>query len=184
MIDYGNGPIDAPQLPIVMTDADNTYTDVSVCSEQGVLFTTTKNDPNPGTVAIYKTAKRLGDTVTEPELINTLQVGAGPDMVKANKDCTILAVANEGEGKYEDSLVNPEGSVTLISGPFLDETTPPSVRTVTFPWTDEELIAKGVHLPLSENALEYWDDHSEVADDLDFADARARYEFFFRSCEL
>ena len=50
VIDYGNGPIDAPQLPIVVADQD-TFTDIAVCAEQGILFATTKDDPNPGTWA-------------------------------------------------------------------------------------------------------------------------------------
>ena len=129
-------------------------------------------------MAIYKVATRSGDEIVEPELVHTIEVGAGPDNVSPNGDCTILAVANEGEGDYGDELVNPEGSVTLLkatSGTFLDATSPPEAISVTFPWTDDELLAKGVHLPLSEKALEYWDEHSAIADGVDFASARASY---------
>ena len=174
MIDYGGGFVQPPQLPIVMKDQD-TYTDVHVCSEQGVLFASTKYDPNLGSIAIYKAATRVSDTIAPPELIHTVQVGYGPDMIIPNKDCSILAVANEGEGDYEDFLINPEGSVSLVKGPFLDASTSPIVSTVTFPWTDADLLAKGIHLPLSENALEYWDDYSSIADDIDFTAARANY---------
>lgn len=174
MIDYGGGFVQPPQLPIVMKDQD-TYTDVHVCSEQGVLFASTKDDPNLGSIAIYKAATRVSDTIAPPELIHTVQVGYGPDMIIPNKDCSILAVANEGEGDYEDFLINPEGSVSLVKGPFLDASTSPIVSTVTFPWTDADLLAKGIHLPLSENALEYWDDYSSIADDIDFTAARANY---------
>ena len=173
LIDYGNGPIEAPQLPIVVKDK-NTYTDVIVCSEQGIVFTTTKDDPATGALAIYAAATRSdGGDVSKPELVHTITVGHGPDMIKPNKDCSILAVANEGEGVYEDYLINPEGSVSLVSGPFLDPSSPPAVSHVTFPWTDDELLAKGVHLPLSKNALEYWDEHSGM--DLNFTAARATY---------
>ncbi len=174
MIDYGNGPVQPPQLPIVIKNQD-TYTRVYACSEQGVLFASTKDDPNPGSVSIYKAATRDGDTVTAPELIHTVEVGAGPDMILPNKDCSILAVANEGEGDYADFLINPEGSVSLIKGPFLDASTPPTVSTITFPWTDDELLAKGIHLPLSASALEYWDEYSSIAGDVDFTAARAAY---------
>jgi len=189
MIDLANGPVDAPQLPIVISDK-NTYTDIQVCSEEGVLFATTKDDPNPGVVNIYTTAKRTPQApipatsvdaspaiVAKPELVHIVEVGAGPDYVKPNSDCSILAVANEGEGDYDDvtGLTNPEGSVTLVKGPFLDAVAPPATSTVSFPWTDEELLAKGVQLPLSEKALEYWDDHSAIADDIDFSAARASY---------
>ena len=158
-----------------MVKDQDTYTGVYVCSEQGVLFASTKDDPNPGSVSIYKAATRDGDTVAAPELIHTIEVGAGPDKILPNKDCSILAVANEGEGDYDDFLINPEGSVSLIRGPYLDASTPPTVSTVTFPWTDEELLAKGIHLPLSASALEYWDEYSSIAGDVDFTAARAAY---------
>ena len=96
-------------------------------------------------------------------------------MAKANSDCSILAVANEGEGSYDDFLINPEGSVSLIRGPFLDNKEPPAVTTVTFPWSDAELLAKGVHLPLSKNSLEYWDEHSSISEEIDFTAARESY---------
>ncbi len=160
----------------MITDND-TYTDIHVCSDQGILFASTKDDPNPGHVAIYKAAARSDNTVTEPELMHTIEVGYGPDMLAPNSDCSILAVANEGEGDYDDAvgLINPEGSVTLVKGPFDDATTQPTVSHVSFPWTDEELLAKGIHLPLSLNAMEYWDDHSSIADEIDFSSARENY---------
>lgn len=176
-MDYGNGPLQPPQLPFVIV-SENTYTDVHVCSEEGVLFASSKDDPNPGTLAIYKAATRSADdesVVIEPELIHTLAVGYGPDYMNSNSDCSILAVANEGEGDYDEYLINREGSVSLVRGPFLDAESPPAVSTVSFPWTDDELIAKGIHLPLSLNALEYWDEYSSIADDLDFTEARANY---------
>ena len=70
------------------------------CSEQGFLFASFKDDPSRGNVAIYKAATRDGDTVVTPELAHTVEVGYGPDMILPNKDCTILAVANEGKGVY------------------------------------------------------------------------------------
>ena len=175
LIDYADGPMQPPQLPIVIQDK-NTYTDLSICSEEGILFATTKDGTNPGEVTIYKAAARSDDgSISEPELIHTIQVGVGPDHSAPNSDCSILAVANEGEGDYETHLVNPEGSVSLLRGPFLDADTPPTVTTVSFPWSDDELLEKGVHMPLTANAMEYWDEHSSVADDLNFTEARATY---------
>ena len=87
------------------------------CSEQGFLFASFKDDPSRGNVAIYKAATRDGDTVVTPELAHTVEVGYGPDMILPNKDCTILAVANEGKGVYlkeQQFLINREGSVSLI----------------------------------------------------------------------
>ncbi len=58
-----------------------------------------------------------------------------------------IAIANEGEGYYVDKLINNVGSVSLVKGPFLNAKNPPVVTDVAFPWTDDELIAKGIHLP-------------------------------------
>jgi hypothetical protein len=174
MIDYGNGIVQPPQLPFAIK-SENVYTDVHVCSEKGILFASSKDDPNPGVVSIFKVAKRHRGYVVKPKLIHTLTIGYGPDYMDTNTDCTMLAIANEGEGYYVDKLINNVGSVSLVKGPFLDANKPPVVTDVSFPWTDDELIAKGVHLPLSANALEYWDEHSSIADDLNFTEARASY---------
>ena len=175
LIDYVDGPVQPPQLPFAIK-SENIYTDVHVCSEEGILFASSKDDPNPGVVSIFKAATRSDDnSVVEPELIHTLTVGYGPDYMNTNSDCSILAIANEGEGYYDGYLINNEGSVSLVKGPFLNANSPPVVTEVAFPWTDDELIEKGIHLPLSANALEYWDEHSSIADDLYFTAARASY---------
>lgn len=175
LVDWKNGPTDAEQLPIVIP-ATNTYTDIQVCGD--IMFAATKDDPNPGEVSIYKTAKRNDDgSVTAPEFVHSVAVGAGPDYILPKADCSLLAVANEGEGVYGDAgLINPEGSVSFVKGPFLEPDNTPEVSTITFPWSDEELLEKGVHMPLSKNAMEYWDDYSDIAGDIDFSAARASYK--------
>jgi hypothetical protein len=174
LIDYGKGAVQPPQLPFAIT-SENIYTDVHVCSEEGILFASSKDDPNRGVLTIFTVAKRRRGSIVEPKLIHTLTVGYGPDYMNTNSDCSILAIANEGEGYYDGYLINNEGSVSLVKGPFLNANSPPVVTEVAFPWTDDELIEKGIHLPLSANALEYWDEHSSIADDLYFTAARASY---------
>ena len=99
-------------------------------------------------------------------------------MVAFNKDCDKIAVANEGEGVYGDAgLVDPEGSVSIIS---LDNGgSSGTVQTVSFApiaTSDEDLKAKGVHLPLELKAQEYYDLHSaKFSGDLDFAASRAAH---------
>ena len=99
-------------------------------------------------------------------------------MVAFNKDCDQIAVANEGEGVYGDAgLVDPEGSVSIIS---LDNGgSSGTVQTVSFApiaTSDEDLKAKGVHLPLELKAQEYYDLHSaKFSGDLDFAASRAAH---------
>jgi hypothetical protein len=70
-----------------------------------------------------------------------------------------VATANEGEADYDDEigLINPAGSVSILRGPFDDARSPPSVAQVSLNnWSDDELSALGVHLPLSLNAMKYW----------------------------
>lgn len=131
-------------------------TDIKVCGN--LLFVSTKDDPNPATLLIYNTVTRNDDgTLAEPTLIQSVELGVGADNVLVSKDCSIVATANEGEGQYDDFLVNPEGSVSIIRGPFNDTSNPPSMTLVPLDkWTDEELIEMKVHMPLSLNAMMYW----------------------------
>ena len=124
MIDYGNGIVQPPQLPFAIK-SENVYTDVHVCSDKGILFASSKDDPNPGVVSIFKVAKRHRGYVVKPKLIHTLTIGYGPDYMDTKTDCTMLAIANEGEGYYVDKLINNVGSVSLVKGPFLDANKPP-----------------------------------------------------------
>jgi hypothetical protein len=174
VIDFGNGPVNAVQLDFTIP-SNLTLTDIDVCG--GFLFVAGKDDPRNGVVSIYRTSQRGTDgKITAPERLHVIEVGAGPDMLLPNAACDMLGVANEGEGVYDDGyLVDPEGSVTLIKGPF-DGATLEVVQVSLNNWSDEELIAKGVHLPLPLNALHYWDDYSSIADALNFSDARANYQ--------
>jgi len=135
-----------------------TLTDIKVCGS--LLFITTKDDPSPGSLRVYNTATRNGTSgINPPSLIQTFEVGIGPDNIIVSEDCTMATTANEGEGDYDDTvgLINPEGSVTIVRGPFFDSTNTPTVTQVSLnKWTDDELIEMGVHLPLSLNALKYW----------------------------
>ena len=105
-------------------------------------------------------------------------MGPLPDMVAFNKACDKIAVANEGEGVYGDAgLVDPEGSVSIIS--LDNDGSSGTVQTVSFApiaTSDEDLKAKGVHLPLELKAQEYYDLHSaKFSGDLDFAASRAAH---------
>ncbi|KAJ1444363.1 Metallo-dependent phosphatase-like protein, partial [Pelagophyceae sp. CCMP2097] len=149
-------------------------TDVEVCTgvHGSFLFVgaaaATKTDP--GFVFIYG-ALAAGSAET-PALLHTATAGAVPDMVLPNAACTLLAVANEGEGAYDGALVDPVGSVSFV------DLSDFSVTTVALDMgmTDAEMIAAGIHLPLSLDAMEYFDDHSaKFSADLDFTAAREAY---------
>jgi len=172
-----------PATPTVMAAslsidlAGKKLTDVAVCAAQGLLFVAHGADDktSPGAVRMYSTVQRSSPTQA-PAFDREFTVGALPDMISPNQDCTMLAVANEGEGDMSDNntLVDPVGSVTIIRNPTADA---PDVWTVSFDalGSDAELMASGVHLPLPLGALEYWDDHSDIAADVDFSAARASY---------
>jgi hypothetical protein len=161
--DFSNYPDEVVTLDIGFA-LEDTLTDLIACDD--LLFVTTKDDPNPGKLLVYKAAMRMDDgTVMAPELLHTIDVGFGPDNVIASPDCSIVATANEGEGDYDDELglINPVGSVSIIRAPFDDPDAPPSNTEISLDlWTDEELIAKGVHLPLSLNAMIYWNSTLDV----------------------
>jgi hypothetical protein len=152
---------------------DYSLTDIKVCGN--LLFVSTKDDPNPAMLHIYNTVTRSDNgTLVEPTLIQSVEVGVGADNVLVSKDCSIVATANEGEGQYDEYLVNPEGSVSILRGPFNDTSNPPSMTLVSLnKWTDEELIQKGVHMPLSLNAMMYWNSF----DDYNFSAAIESYTF-------
>ena len=153
--DFSSYPDNVATLDISFPLPD-ALTDIKICGDY--LFFTTKDDPNPGLLNIYSKARNEGGgNFTAPELIQSIETGAGPDNILVSKDCMTVATANEGEGDYEEELVNPVGSVSIIRGPFDDTENPPSHTLVSLnEWTEDELLEMGVHLPLSLNAMKYW----------------------------
>lgn len=95
-------------------------------------------------------------------------------MILPNAACSVLAVANEGEGRYSDDkgLRDPPGSVDIIWDFWARS---PSVHRVSLRSLggDKALEEKGVHLPLSLNAMTYWERFSGL--DLNFTAARRAY---------
>jgi len=90
-----------------------------------------------------------------------------------NADCTFMAVANSGEDDFS------EGSITFIrdlQGPDATVTTVPIDNVEQGGWDDAYVLSKGIHMPLTKNALEYWDDHSPLADEFDFTEVRENYK--------
>lgn len=156
-----------------MINLDATLTDIQVCPEKSLLFVTslTNGSGGIGDVLVYSTYKR--DSDSSIELLATIPVGFHPDNLKPNPTCDIIAVANEGEGTYDDEtgLTDPVGSVSIIDVNSFTATNVPLDK-----WTDEELIDIGVHLPLPKKALNYWNTYSSLAGDLNFDEAIDTYE--------
>ena len=148
-------------------------TSAKVCG--GKLYVAAAADvkTDDGSVLVYDTVKR-SDMTTAPALLQTVTVGPLPDMILPNAACTILAVANEGEGKQDDAgvLVDPVGSVDLV------DLATYAVSRVDFAGlaaTDADLEAKGVDQLMSLASMTYFNDHSYLKDDLDWDAAIAAY---------
>jgi hypothetical protein len=173
LIDMANGPANAEQLDFAIAFRGITLSDVALC--EGYLFLAAKDGPDNGIVRIYTTTKRTENgEIDYPNSVAIVPVGVSPVMIMPNPSCDILGVANQGEGVYDEFLVDPPGSITLIKGPFNE-----TLEVVSVPldkWTESELIEKEVHLSLPLNAMEYWDDHSELASGLNLTAARASYQ--------
>jgi hypothetical protein len=116
---------------------------------------------------MFRTVTR--DNQVKPELLKEIDAGKLPDVLFPNADCSILAVTNENEG---DAL--NEGAIHLISN--FEENGAPTVRKVRFDtFTDEYLLGRDVHMPLTQKAMEYWDLYSSIATDIDWTTVRAQY---------
>jgi DNA-binding beta-propeller fold protein YncE len=149
---------------------DSDLKDVVACPEQGYVFIAA-TDAN--LVLQYATVKR--GIPGKPELIREIDAGKVPDNLRASHGCTYLAVANENDGE-----AFAEGSIHLVSG--FDSNSGPTVTKVSLAgFGDEYLFEHNVAMPLSLNAMEYWDDHSDLADDLNLGEMRAKYKpsYFF-----
>nr|AFO84043.1 alkaline phosphatase [Karenia brevis] len=180
VVDYKDpaGPVLEPTLGIDLTSVDEVggLTDVEVCGQWLFVSMAAATKTDPGFVRIYKKALRAksDSNKSAPVLAKSVTVGPLPDMIKPNHECTKVAVANEAEGVYSQELLDPPGSVSII---HIDTGAVTPVSFESIATSDDELMSKGVHLPLPLKAMEYFDLHSnQFKDKLDFASARANYK--------
>ncbi len=121
----------------------------SVAVSDGRVAIAVAADPNtdPGVVAFYDSAT-FG-------FLGAVEVGANPDNVVFSPDGTTLLVANEGEtiggATATDALVDPEGSISIISVPVVEEDfSALAALTADFTAFDGQaasLAAQGVRFP-------------------------------------
>lgn len=154
---------------------DGTATSAKVCGGKFFVAGGAEVVTDDGQVFIFETVKR-GDT-EPPKMISAVTVGPLPDMIIPNRACTMLAVGNEGEADEQDGkLVDPVGSVDLIEDLDASE---PKVTRVSFEGiapTDESLLAKGVDMLLTKNAMIFYNDNSAAfSDQLDWTSAIESY---------
>ena len=139
-----------------------------VCAEQGLLVLVFKDI---GVVQIYNTVKR--EDPRDPILKATIDAGSKPAHVLPNANCTLLAVASENDG--EDLS---QGGLTIIRD--LDKKEP-TISSIPIDqedgsWDDSNVLGKGLHMPLTKSALEYWDEYSPIAEQVNFSLARENYK--------
>lgn len=169
VIDYSKLPAEITPYSLDLSEFDSDIKDVAVCPEEGLLFIVA-SDYNH--VLMYETVKRSDPK--RPEKIQEFAAGERPDNIRLNNDCSILAVANENGG---DALA--AGEIHLVTN--LRQNGSPTIQKVSLmPLTsggaDEYLLSHGVHMPLTLNALEYWDEYSEIRDDVDWEEVRDQYD--------
>nr|AIN39996.1 alkaline phosphatase [Symbiodinium sp. CCMA192] len=176
VIDWNDPSNPAVQSSLAYDFQGEKLTDIEICADKRVIFVgagaSTKTDN--GRVHILSTVQRSSPAA--PTSIGNLEAGPLPDMILPNSDCTKLAVANEGEAIYKNGLTDPAGSAMIFESSDWSNVANVVKHTVTFDsYTDSQLIQNGVHLPLSYDAMVYWDDNSYVASTVDFASARSSY---------
>ena len=135
-----------------------------MCPEKGLLFISVQD---AGRVHMYRTISR--DNPGTPVLLQEIDAGHLPDVLLPNSDCSVLAVTNENEG---DAL--NQGAIHLVSN--FEQNGKATVKSVKFDgFTDDYLLSRNVHMPLTYNAMIYWDLHSNIADDVDWTEVLADY---------
>lgn len=105
----------------------------SVAVRDGVVAVAVEADPkqDPGTVGFFD---------TDGNLLNSVQVGALPDMLTFTPNGRFLLVANEGEPN-EEYTIDPEGSVSIITMRHdVENITQADVRTAAFTRFNERPI--------------------------------------------
>ena len=142
-----------------------------ICSKKGLLFIAHRNeDEEPyDEIIVYNLVKR--DNPQPPSLQNSIKINKRPTVLLLSSDCNTLAVAHENA---DDGLLR--ASVSFIRNILSDK---PTVSNVLLDdvegWDDDYLLNRGLNMPVTKKALEYWDEHSHMAGDLDFQDVRADY---------
>lgn len=102
-------------------------------------------------------------------------VGLSSSFAQPNSNCTLLAVSNE-----QTSDDDTYSRVTIVRDL---EAELPSISIIPLDnvegdnrWDDAYVLKKGLHMPLTKKALEYWDELSPIANETDFKDVRQKYQ--------
>jgi hypothetical protein len=137
----------------------------SVAVHKGIVAVAIEADDKqaPGVVAFYN--------ASDLSLINSVSVGALPDMVTFTPNGRYALVANEGEPN-DDYTVDPEGSVSIIDLRFgVAQARVSTADFSAFVGKEDELRAKGIRIfgPNASAAQDFEPEYITVSDNSRFA---------------
>ena len=164
VVDYEN-PQQPKITPYSFATSDPALESIEICPEQGYFFVVLED---AATVEVFPLVQR--DDPKQPTLLKSIPTGGAPKSVLPNTDCSLIAVSNE----------NPGDGLSVASINIMEDFLSDDMKSTLIPmdfnaWDDRYVLERGLNMGLTLNALEYWDDHSHMADDLDFAELRANY---------
>jgi YVTN family beta-propeller protein len=112
----------------------------SVAVNNGVIAVAVANNPKTGAGKVF-----LLDS--DGNLLNSLTVGALPDMLTFTPDGKKILVANEGEASSPDGTTDPEGSVSVIDlSAGVEAATVQTANFTAFDGTEAALRKQGVRI--------------------------------------
>ena len=119
---------------------------------------------------VFETVKR--DDPTQPQLYRSFQLSKDklPSVMLPNKACNMIAIGSENPGKGSTN----QGGITLIKNFDIDNEEQ-VVNLSLDAWDDKYVLRKGLHMPLTKNALHYWNTLSPIANDVDFSNVIDKY---------
>jgi hypothetical protein len=152
---------------------DTALGDIDICPDKGLLVLTM---PDLGRVDVYRLVDRSKPEIerSPPRLIRSVDAGVDLKSVLFNHDCSVIAVGNEASAEKLQI-----GGVTVLLGDFSSKDGTIETKTISLDynaWDDEYLLRRGLNMPITRNALLYWDLHSHMADELDFSEVLQSYQ--------
>lgn len=129
---------------------------------------------------MYQSVQRSAPS--DPKHLNSITVGNFPSQILPNSNCTLLAISNENFDDLTHGLVTIVRDLDKVARggePNKVNIAMDAVVDGSSGWDDDYTLRKGLHMPLTKNALEYWDLHSPIAEEADFTEVRSKYRSSF-----
>lgn len=141
-----------------------------ICEHQGFFLVVFQEE---GEIGILRTVDR--ERPESPAMIGKFRIGQVPSFILPNSDCSLLVVSNVNVG---EGLA--QGGVTIVRGlhDYVKHKIEPDITTIfadNGEWDDDYMLRRGLHMPLTKNALLYWDNYSPIADELNYSSVIDNY---------